>query len=114
MSSEVSLPQYLNCQTVSRSTQLEGILVVCVSLGGTPFVFLVITVLCIATSCVLQKVYSRILLSAMCVVFGSCSEIGLLHFSWLVKFVAKFGKYGRNCVSDRGKCGHLSRDIRVN
>ena len=56
---------------------------------------------------------SRFLLSAMCVVFGSCSEIGLLHFSWLVKFVTKFGKYGRNCVSDRGKCGHLCRDIRV-
>jgi hypothetical protein len=29
----------------------------CVSLGETPFVCLVVTVLCIATSCVLQKVH---------------------------------------------------------
>jgi len=116
MCSEAPLPQYLNCWTVSRSALLEGILVVCVSLGGTPFVFLVITVLCIATSCVLQKVLSLIHLKIFAVCDACCiwySEIGLLHFSWLVKFMARFGKYRRNCASDQGKCGHLRRDIRV-
>jgi hypothetical protein len=41
----------------------------------------------------------------MHVVLDSCSEIGLLHFSWLVKLLARFGKYRRNCASDEGKCG---------
>jgi len=96
VSSEAPLPQYFNCRTVSRSALREGILVVFVSLGGTPFVFLVITVLCIATSCVLRIMHSHIhlkaLLSAMHVVLDSCSEIGLLNFWWLVKLLARFGK----------------------
>jgi hypothetical protein len=53
--SEAPLPQYVNCWIVSRSVLFQGLLVMCVSLGGTPFVFLVIAVLCIATSCVLQE-----------------------------------------------------------
>jgi len=60
VSSEAPLPQYFNCWKVSRSALREGILVVFVSLGGTPFVFLVITVLCIATSCVLRIMHSLI------------------------------------------------------
>ena len=67
VSSEAPLPQYLNCRTVSRSALLEGILVMFVSLGETPFVFLVITVLCIATGRVLLKVYSRIHLKVFAV-----------------------------------------------
>jgi len=70
MSSEAPSPQYLNCRTVSRSALLEGIL--CVSLGGTAFVFLVITVLCIATSCVLQKVHSPIHLKIFAVCNACC------------------------------------------
>ena len=57
--------------------------------------------------------FKDFLLSAMHVVFDSCSEIGLLHFSWLVKFVVIFGTYRRNCGSDQGKYGHLSRDVWV-
>ena len=49
----------------------------------------------------------------MHVVFGSCIEVGLLHFLWQVKFVARFQKYRRNCAIDQGKCGHLRRDRRV-
>ena len=73
MSSEAPLPQYLNCRTVSRSALLEGILVVCVSLGGTPFVCPVITVLCIAAGCVLQKVHSRIFLQSFAVCDACCN-----------------------------------------
>ena len=72
ISSEAPLPQYLNCRTVSRSALLEGILVMCISLGGTPFVFLVITVLCIATSCVLQKVHSLTYLKIFAVCDACC------------------------------------------
>ena len=68
--------------------------------------------LCSAESA-LTYTFKDFLLSTMYVVFDSCSEIGLLHFSWLVKFVASFGKYGRNCGSDQGKCGHLGRDVRI-
>jgi len=49
----------------------------------------------------------------MHVVFDICSEISLLHFSWLVKYVARFGQYRKNCASDQRKCGYLTRDIRV-
>ena len=99
------LPQYLNCWTNSGSALLEGI-----PLGGTPFVFLVITVLCIAISCVLRNLHSLIHLKIFfclrymldMVVYN---KVGLLHFSWLVKFLEKFGKYRRNCASGRGKCG---------
>jgi hypothetical protein len=49
---EAPLPQYLNCWTVSGSALLGGI-----SIGGTPFVFLVIMLLCIAISCVLQNLH---------------------------------------------------------
>ena len=49
----------------------------------------------------------------MHVVFDSGIEVGLLHFSWQVKFVARFQKYRRNCAIDQGKCGHLRRDRRV-
>jgi len=77
-------------------------------------VFLVITVLCIATSSVLHKMHSLIYLKifAVCVAcFVSYSEIGLFHFSWLVKFVVKFVNYRRNCASDQWKYGHLRRDV---
>jgi len=85
ISSEATLPKYLNCRPLSRSVLLEGILVLCVSQGGTPFVFLVITVLCIATSCVLRKVHSLtytfkdLLLSAMHVVFDTV-KLGCFSF----------------------------------
>jgi len=72
VSSEAPLPQYLNCRTVSRSVPREGILVVCVSLGGTPFVFLVITVLCIATSCVLRIMHSLLQLKIFSVWDACC------------------------------------------
>jgi len=69
ISYEAPLPQYLNCWTVSGSALLEGN-----PIGGTPFVFLVITVLCIAISCVLQNLHSlthiRIFaLSGMCCIW---------------------------------------------
>ena len=114
--SETSLPLYLNCQTVSRSALLEGILVMCVSLCGTSFVFLVITVLCIAIRCFAESAFTYTYLNIFAVCNACCvsySEIGLLHFFWLVKFVARFGMYGRNCASDQGKCGHLGRDVKV-
>jgi len=53
ISYEAPLPQYLNCWTGSGSALFEGI-----PLGGTPFVFLVITVLCIAIGCVLAFAYT--------------------------------------------------------
>ena len=73
MSFEAPLPQYLNCRTVSRSALLEGILVMCVSLGGTTFVCFVIMVLCIATGCVLQKVHSRTHLKIFAVCDACCN-----------------------------------------
>ena len=72
LSSEASLSQYLSCRRISESVLLEGILVMCVSLGGTPFVFLVITVLCIATSCVLRKRHSLIHLKIFVVCDACC------------------------------------------
>ena len=116
MSSEASLPQCLNCQSFSGTILLEEILVMCVLLGGTPFVFLVITVLCIATRCVLQKSHSLTHLNifAVCVACCICyREIRLNIFSWLVKFVARFRNYRSNCASDEGKYGHLWRDVKV-
>jgi len=53
ISYEAPLLQYLNCWTVSGSALLEGI-----PLGGTPFVFLVITVLRIAIGCVLRNLHA--------------------------------------------------------
>jgi hypothetical protein len=72
MSSEAPLPQYLNCRPVSRSELLEVTLFMCVSLDGTPFMFLVITVLCIATSCVLRKVHSHMHLKIFAVCDACC------------------------------------------
>jgi hypothetical protein len=100
MSYEAPLPQYLNCRTVSGSELFEGI-----PLGGTPFVFLVIMVLCIAISCVLRKMHSPIHLKIFAVWDTCCIwyyKIGLLRFSCPVKFLAKFGKYRRNCASGQG------------
>ena len=47
--------------------------------------------LCFAESA-FTYTFKDFLLSAMHVVFDSCSEIGLLQFSWLVEFVASFGE----------------------
>jgi len=46
----------------------------CVSLGGTPYVLFVITVLCIAISCVLWKMYSLIYLKIFAVLDVSCIQ----------------------------------------
>ena len=52
------------------------------------------------------------MLSAIHVVFDIV-KLGSFIFSWLVKFLAKFGKYRRNCASDEEKYGHLRRDVWV-
>jgi hypothetical protein len=78
-------------------------------------VFLVITVLCIATISVLRNMHSFIHLNIFAVCdacFIRYSKIGLFHFSSLVKFVARFVKYRRNCARDEGKHGHLRRDVK--
>jgi len=56
MFSEAPLPQHLNY--LSLVLQCVKGFYMCVSLGGTPFVIFVITVLCIAISCVLWKMHS--------------------------------------------------------
>ena len=60
MFSEAPLPQYVNWMTVVLHCVKEKCM--CVSLGGTPVVLLVITVLCTAISCVLWKMHSLIYL----------------------------------------------------
>jgi len=42
------------------------------------------------------------LLSRICDAFGSDSDIQLLLSSWLVKYLAGFGKFSSNCSSDWG------------
>jgi len=69
--SEAPLPQYLNWLTVTGSALCEKHCMY-VSLGGTPFVFLVITVLCIAISFVLWKMHSLIYLKIFAVLDMSC------------------------------------------
>ena len=58
MFSEAPIPQYLNWLTVVLHC-VNGFCM-CVSLGGTPFVLLVIMVLCIVISFVLWKMHSLI------------------------------------------------------
>jgi len=65
MFSEAPLPEYLNWLTVILHCMKE--ICMCVSLGGTPFVLLVITVLFIAISCVLWKIHSLAYLKAFAV-----------------------------------------------
>jgi hypothetical protein len=88
----------------SDSALREGNLYVCVSLGGTPFVLLAITVLCIAISCVLWKTHSLIYLNFCCLIsfaFSSDSDIRMVLSSWLVKYLAGFGKFSSNCASGK-------------
>jgi len=70
MFSEALLPQYLHWLTVVLHCVKE--VCMCVSLGGTPFVLLVIMVLCIAISCVLWKMHSLIYLKIFAVLDMSC------------------------------------------
>ena len=103
MFSEAPLPQYLNWLTVVRHCVKE--ICMCVSLGGTPFVLLVIMVLCIVISCVLWKMHSLAYLKIFAVSDTCCtctnSDIQLLLSSWLVKYLAGFGKFSSNCVSGK-------------
>jgi len=69
MFSEAPLPQHLNWLTVLHCVKEHCM---CVSLGGTPFVLLVITVLCIAIRCVPWKMYSLIYLKIFAVLDASC------------------------------------------
>ena len=78
-----------------QTALLEEIVGMCVSLGGTSFVFLVITILCIATCSVLQKVHSLTRLKIFAVCDACCilySETGLFHFFLAGKFVGKIWK----------------------
>ena len=63
--SEAPLRQYLNWLTVVRHCVKE--ICMCVLLVVTPFVLLVITVLCIAISCVLWKMNSLAYLKSFAV-----------------------------------------------
>ena len=70
MFSEAPLPQFMNWLTVVLHCVKE----ICmhVSLVGTPFVLLVIMVLCIAISCVLRKMHSLIYLKIFAVSDTHC------------------------------------------
>ena len=65
MFSEAPLPPFELADSVSALC--ERTLHVCDSLGGTPFVLLAITILCIAISCVVWKMNSLIYLKIFAV-----------------------------------------------
>ena len=116
MFSEAPLPQYLNWLTVSVSALREWILHVCVARWDTICVACYNGIVHSHQLCSVENafiyIFKHFLLSQIHVVFGSYSDIQFLLSSWVVKYLAGFGKFISNCASRKmwtyGSSGSLN------
>jgi len=104
MFSEAPLPQYLNWLTVNSSALHEGILHVCLTRWDTIFVACHNGIMHSHQLCSVENAFYYIF-KDFCsvqirVAFINNSIIQLLLSSWLVKYLAGFGKFSSNCSSN--------------